>query len=40
MIQKFETKKFDYENISKLSKVYSEDRFKKEFEDFVDSKLK
>lgn len=39
-VHKFETKKFDYENISKLSKVYSEDRFKKEFEDFVDSKLK
>ena len=30
---------FDYKNISKLSQRYAEDRFKKEFEDFVNEKL-
>lgn len=39
-VRNFETKKFDCENISKLSKVYSEDIFKQEFESFVNSKLK
>ena len=30
---------FDYKKISKLSQRYAEDRFKKEFEDFVNEKL-
>ncbi len=38
-VNEFETKNFDYKNISKLSQRYAEDRFKKEFEDFVNEKL-
>lgn len=38
-VKKFETMDFDYKNISELSKKYSEERFKKEFETFVLNKI-
>ena len=38
-VNKFENMNFDAKEISKLSEKYSEKRFKKEFEDFVNSKL-
>lgn len=38
-VSEFETMNFDYKKISKLSQRYAEDRFKKEFEDFVNEKL-
>jgi glycosyltransferase involved in cell wall biosynthesis len=39
-IKRFELMDFDYKKISLLSKKYSEERFKKEFKLFVDSKIK
>jgi len=39
-IKRFELMDFDYKKISLLSKKYSEERFKKEFKIFADSKLK
>jgi len=38
-INKFESIKFDYKNIAKLTERYSEKIFKNEFKKFVDSKL-
>jgi len=39
-VKRFELMDFDYEKISLLSKKYSQERFKKEFKLFVDSKIK
>lgn len=39
-VKKFEDTYFDFRNISELSRKYSEERFKQEFEDFVNLKLK
>lgn len=38
-VDSFESKNFDYKAISDETKKYSDDRFKKEFKDFVDSKI-
>lgn len=39
-VKRFELMDFDYKKISLLSKKYSQERFKKEFKLFVDSKIK
>ena len=38
-VNRFENMNFDSKEISKLSEKYSETRFKKEFKDFVNSKI-
>ena len=39
-VNSFESLNFDYEAISNEAKKYSQERFKEEFEEFVNSKLK
>ena len=38
-VERFETLSFDYKKISELTQIYSVERFKKEFLDFVNSKI-